>query len=216
MKIKQGPSQIERVMTAPTYVRKEGPKSVPIPGEFPQSNEEVSLDHLVGHMAAGQMSREETDRPRRQERIPFGQARMQLASTGIPGYHLHWINDWHQTMPDRINQALRAGYQFVSQQEVDVSPGLASFSADLSDRVSRIVGSRPDGAPITAYMMKIPLEFYEEHQAAVTDRAAKVEQAIKRGNIKGKVGEDGRYIPKDSPIKMSSKLQTGDPDENLG
>jgi hypothetical protein len=201
-------------MTAPTYEpRKEQEfKPAPVPREQPEVEADIPFEQLLGHMKAGQMSRGEEDRPRRKDRIPFGQYGKQYAVTEIPGYHLHGIVDWHPQMADRINQALRAGYQFVTQQEVEVGYAKLDHSSDLSDRVSRTVGTRPSGEPITEYLMKIPTEFWMEHQQFVADHANKVDAAIKRGAVGGRVGTEGRYVPAGSPIKIASKLQDGDPD----
>lgn len=142
------------------------------------------------------------------QRIPFGAAQAQLDATDIPGFHLHWINDWHPQSADRLNQAQRAGYKFVSQQESETSRLLGAPTADLSgQRVSRIVGSRPSGEPITAFLMKIPTEWWIEHQKGVWEHADKVDAAIRRGATGAKV-ESG-YNPTSDPIKLTSKLQHG-------
>lgn len=143
------------------------------------------------------------------QRIPFGNFNAQLSASSIPGYHLHWINDWHPQMPDRLNQALRAGYRFVAPEEVDTVPAMngGNPNTDLGGtRVSRIVGTRPDNQPITAYLMKIPLEWWMEHQKPIADRADAVDKSIKRGAIAGPV--DQGYVPKADPIKLRQELNT--------
>lgn len=144
-------------------------------------------------------------------RVPFGSALTQLDATEIPGYHLHWINDWHPQHADRITEAKAAGYRFVSQQETQTARLLGASTVDLAgDRVSRIVGTRPTGEPITAYLMKIPTAWWLEHQKGVWDHADKVDAAIRRGAEGAKV-ESG-YNPKSDPIKLTTKLQQGKPD----
>lgn len=148
------------------------------------------------------------------QRIPFGNFNSQLSASTIPGYHLHWINDWHPQMPDRLNQALRAGYRFVAPEEVDTYPATngGNPNADLGEsRVSRIVGTRPDNQPITSYLMKIPEAWWMEHQKPIADRADQVDKAIKRGAVSGPV-EQG-YVPKDSPIRMRQELSQRKPTE---
>lgn len=188
MKITQSASQVQKVMTAPTRSTQE----VEL-----QTN--VLLDSFVNN-----------DVPLEPEfvRIPFGSGLSQLNATEIPGYHLHWINDWHPQMADRINQALKAGYRFVSQQEVDTAQLLGAPTADLGgERVSRTVGTRTSGEPITAYLMKIPTEWWLEHQKPVWDRADKVDAQIRRGAAGAKV--EGGYNPASDPIKLTTKLQQG-------
>ena len=194
MKIKHTPTQLEKVMAAPTKAPRRDAEEI-------ATQTKVVLDSfLVG------------EDPLEQEfvRIPFGSAMMQLVSTEIPGYHLHMINDCHPQMADRVHQALRAGYKFVTQQEVDTAPQVGAKSTDLGNRVSRVVGTRPTGEPITAYLMKIPLEWWHEHQKAVWEHADKVDAAIRRGAVSGKL--DGSYVPKGASIKLTSKLQQGDTD----
>lgn len=141
-------------------------------------------------------------------RVPFGNHNAQLVSTKIPGHHLHWINDWHPQMTDRLQQALRAGYRYVSPEEVDTYPASngGNPNADLGGtRVSRIVGTRPDGQPITAYLMKIPEQWWMEHQKPIAERADAVDKAIRRGVVAGPV-EQG-YIPKGDPIRIKQVLE---------
>lgn len=163
--------------------------------------------------AKPQMTRTEHERPQRAERIPFGQATLKMQATSIPGMHLHWINDWHPSMPNRLDQALAAGYQFVSQEEVDTRQNLGGgMSATLSDsQISKVVGTRPDGEPITAYLMKIPEEWHREHQKPVWDRADKIDHSIRKGTVEANGEAAARYIPKGDPISYRTKLgPTGD------
>lgn len=135
-------------------------------------------------------------------RVPFGSANSQLNATEIPGYHLHWINDWHPQDADRLKKATQAGYKYVGQTEVETAPLLGAATTDLGGgRVSRTVGTRPSGEPITAFLMKIPLAWWNEHQKTILDHASKVDSAIRRGAVGGKV--EGGYNPRNDPIKLS-------------
>lgn len=185
MKIIKSPTQVERVMQAPT-----------------QPNKPVIQSQ----------TRTEEERPKQTERIPFGQGNSKLVAMKIPGYHLHWINDWHPQTPDRLNQAMQAGYIFVTQEET-VTNGLlgGGTTVDLSNRVSRIVGTRPDGEAITAYLMKCQTEYHLDNQKPVWDRADSVDRAIRGGKFKENAG-DGRYKPQNSPIKLSDELRKGEID----
>lgn len=192
MKITKPVGQVEAVMSAPTVPRRTG--------EEVANQTQVNLDAFKNG-----------DAPLEEDfvRIPFGSAIMQLNATEIPGYHLHWLNDWHPSMADRIRQSQKAGYKFVTQQEVESSQLLGASTSDLSgDRVSRVVGTRPSGEPITAYLMKIPTAWWMEHQQAGLDHANKVDAAIRRGASGAKV--EGGYNPTSDPIKLTAKLQQGD------
>jgi hypothetical protein len=193
MKITKTPTQLEKVMQAPTAgIPKRKPEEV-------ATQTKVVLDSFQNY-----------EEPPDEDfvRVPFGSAGLQLSATEIPGYHLHWINDWHPSMANRIQQAQRAGYKFVSQQEVDTAQLLGADTADLSgERVSRLVGTKPNGEPLTAYLMKIPTAWWVEHQKAGWDHADKVDAAIRRGAAGAKV-ESG-YNPASDPIKLTTKLQQG-------
>ena len=159
------------------------------------------------------ITRTEHERPQRAERIPFGMATLKLEATSIPGMHLHWINDWHPQMPDRLQQALAAGYTFVTQEEARTRQNLGgSYSTGTSEsQISRVVGVRPDGLPITAFLMKIPEEWHLDHQRPVWERADNIDGTIRKGMVEASQ-EDRRtrYIPKGSPISLRSKLEQGE------
>ncbi|MGH7747950.1 MAG: hypothetical protein ACREQ5_24795 [Candidatus Dormibacteria bacterium] len=152
------------------------------------------------------MTREQYDRSHRKERVSFGEADMQLSATAIPGYHLHWINDWHPQMPQRITVAIKSGYHFVSQEEVEVGSLIGgTASTAMSDAVSRSVGTRPDGTPITAYLMATLEEFHQANLQHVADRADQIDRAIRSGNIDGKA-KDGRFVSPETSVKTSNKF----------
>lgn len=196
MKLTDNKSQLNRIMEAPTA------------GVSKRSSDEVAAQARV---VVDSFANKEEAPSEEFTRIPFGSATMQLNATQIAGYHLHWINDWHPAMANRITQAQKAGYKFVSQQEVDSAQLLGATTADLSgERVSRIVGTQPSGEPITSYLMKIPMEWWMEHQKGTWEHADKVDAAIRRGASGAKV--EGGYNPKSDPIKLTTKLQQGDTD----
>lgn len=100
------------------------------------------------------------------ERIPMSLPVQKLAVPEIPGWHCHWMRG----DPQRINQALRAGYTYVDQDEVDMStfgvangPGDSGHS-DLGTRVSFISGREADGGVERLYLMKLPMEYWLQDQ----------------------------------------------------
>jgi hypothetical protein len=106
------------------------------------------------------------------------------------GFHPYWRND----MDGRVQEALANGYEFVHPdeiEEVNLRVGAQPMSAD---KVSRIVGYTDKGDPITAYLMKIKKEWFEENQAFYQKRNDAIDRAVRTGNISSV--EQG-YSPKE-------------------
>jgi hypothetical protein len=103
--------------------------------------------------------------------ISMSVPRQRLAAPEIPGYHTHWFVG----MPDRIQQAMQAGYAWVDQQEVALSnfdlagDGRPIEGTDLGTRVSTIAGGLYEGTmqPQRLYLMKIPQWLWEKHQESL-------------------------------------------------
>jgi hypothetical protein len=119
------------------------------------------------------------------KRIPMSIPKAKLSVPEIPGYHLHWINDY----AGRVAQAIQGGYDFVDESEGLVnsfSLGTASDlsgNSDLGTRVSVVVGKNEDGSPLRAYLMKIKEEWFQEDQAVGQERVNAVDQQIRRGQV---------------------------------
>lgn len=125
-------------------------------------------------------------RPRmpKEARQPFGSTTQKLAYPPRTGYHRHWFND----EPGRIDQALAAGYTHVDDKE--------------GNQVKRVVGVTQGGGPLVGYLMEVPEEWFQEDMARQQKEVDKLDDAIRRGAIAGKPGEDGRYIPANTPIRI--------------
>lgn len=123
----------------------------------------------------------------RAERVPLGAPQLKLATTKIPGFVSRWIND----KGSRIQQALQGGYFFVEKGDT------VAKTTDLGDScISQIVGTKESGAPMSAYLMKIPEKWHREDQAAKKERRDEIVAQIERGmDEKGGPGQDGRYLP---------------------
>lgn len=87
--------------------------------------------------------------------------------------------------------ALAAGYTHVEDKE--------------GKKVVRIVGVNPAGGPLNGYLMEIPEEWYQEDMIAGQKKVDELDASIRRGDIAGEVGKDGRYVPSTRGIK----IQTG-------
>lgn len=138
------------------------------------------------------------------DRIPMSVPLQRLQVVDIPGYHTHWM----RSTPERIQQALRAGYTFVQDDEVQLNyKGLASSplgggNSDLGSGVSVPAGRTDErGETVRLVLMKIPLQFWDADQKALDDRQDKIAEALRTGQIgqeRAGAGNDAsnRYIPK--------------------
>lgn len=143
----------------------------------------VPLDPSVAALTAEDRARAPAPQPVRvreefgSERKPFGVAEQQLAWPEIPGFRLYWFND----VPGRIERAKRAGYDHVNDQD-----GTA---------VSRIVGINPQ-APggLKSYLMKMPIEWYEQDRAKTEELEQRTMQQIQSGNLQNAAVQNG-YMP---------------------
>ena len=141
------------------------------------------------------------------ERVPMSLPHQKLSAPELPGYHLHWM----MGRPDRLAQAQKAGYTFVDQDEVDMNTtGLAdgaetSGHTDLGTRVSQITGiDETGGQPTRLYLMKIPLEWWEEDQGKLAEVNEGIAAVIRgeRGFQAPQGDNSNRYIPKDAGNKF--------------
>lgn len=133
--------------------------------------------------------RQETHEPEREpqgraKRIPLGSQRLKLLASTRAGFVRRWINDNNS----RVQMALQAGYEFVRRDG-------GATTTDMGESVSQIVGTKEGGAPQTAYLMEIREEWHQEDQAIKQSDIDAKEHQIRRGELVGKVGQDGVYLP---------------------
>jgi hypothetical protein len=136
-------------------------------------------------------------------RIPMSVPVRKLEAPEIPGYHLHWFRG----TPDRLQQALNGGYEFVDNKEIVVnSVGLGSDTTvsgntDMGSQVSVLAGGELDSQhqPIRLVLMKIKQEWYEEDQKLVEDQSVRVAQALSGGLLGAESDRESnkRYVDKD-------------------
>ena len=118
-------------------------------------------------------------------RRPFGSQTQKLAYPEREGFHRHWFSD----KPGRIDAAVAAGYTHVIDKE--------------GKRVARPVGVNDAGGAQIGFLMEIPEDWYQEDMERQFAENNKMEEAIKTGSVAGKPGEDGLYVPKDTPIRVT-------------
>lgn len=126
-----------------------------------------------------------TKKTARPNRIPVGANRDVLTVDGIPdGYVGRWVNDTE----GRIQKFLDGGYEFVTEEGVTVGERTVDNSEGREKAGS--VKSRAVGQGITAYLMAIKKEWYEEDQTAKASEIAENETELFR---KLNSGSDGTY-----------------------
>ena len=110
----------------------------------------------------------------RTRRKNLGGARLKLEVIGdIPGSHLYWAND-HE---GAIENLLYDGFEFVRPDEVGMVSHIVE-DTDLSNRISRFVGPKPDGTPMRAYLLKCSNEIWAEYEEAREEQASTWEADI--------------------------------------
>lgn len=137
----------------------------------------------------------------KEKRRPFGvpQSRLTIDASYLdPAFHYRWIND----EPGRLPLAQQASYQFVTPDEV----GRVSVDRD-DNRVKEIVGvARDEKTSMYAYLMKVPMEYYLEDQAARSTAQDKFDEAIRQGTLEARPG-DGRYVPQGGISYKTNKIK---------
>jgi hypothetical protein len=126
----------------------------------------------------------------RTKRVPFGVPRSKLSvGKQIEGFHLRWIND----EPGRIPKAMASGYVFVEPHEVDWESTGADPNLD-ENKIGIIAGTNKDGSTMYAYLMKTPMEFFEEDQQYVQGQLDAIDAGIRGGKL-DLGANDNRYVP---------------------
>lgn len=133
----------------------------------------------------------------------FGGPRLKLSVRGeIPGFHLYWENDDEGA----IEQLLYEGFEFVRPDEVGMQSATMSKTAivsdtDITNRVSRYVGSKADGSPLRAYLLKCPDDLWAEREAARYEAADDRDSAIRAGRVQS---PDGMYKPRGADTSVDT------------
>lgn len=125
-------------------------------------------------------------------RIPISVPQRKLEVPEIPGYKLRWFRG----TPQRLAQAERAGFEFVSPEEIqlnDLSLGgdaTRSGNTDMGTRVSIVEGSEVDGGgnAVRLYLMKQREELWKEDEAIGQERNDSVAEALTAAYRQGTVG----------------------------
>lgn len=122
-----------------------------------------------------------TPKHNRRRRSSVGGFKTRLDAPQKKGMTMRWVND----EPGRIQEMYELGYDFANRD---------TRSDDQGTRISRHVGSKPNGEPKFAYLMETPNDQYAIGVAEKEERLKPFEEAIQRGDdTTGKV--EGAYVP---------------------
>lgn len=121
-------------------------------------------------------------RKERPKRIPLGQRNIMTVSglNDREEYVYRWINDTNE----RIMNVTNAGYEFVDKSGKVVGDGTLESAKSSGSVLSKQVGKG-----VTAYLMKIPREFWEADRKERVDKPANEWEA----GMKEQEKERGRY-----------------------
>jgi hypothetical protein len=121
----------------------------------------------------------------RPKRVPVSGRRNVLTVEGKDeDYHYHWVNDDSKGLIQRFKDG---GYELV--EDVSGQYAVGERSVDDASGATSFV-SRPVGNGITAYLMRIRQEWYDEDREANMELLAAREADMKRTLNSGK---DGTY-----------------------
>lgn len=119
----------------------------------------------------------------RPERVPVSGRRDVMTVAGKdPAFVYRWVND----VGNRINQFKKGGYEMV-QDDVEVGENSVDSSSDTSSMVTKGVGN-----DVTAYLMRIKREWYDEDRAKDAKAIDNDEADMKRTLNNGANGTYGK------------------------
>ena len=118
---------------------------------------------------------------KRPTRIPMSGSRKRMhiaAEDQDPNFHYAWINDQR----DLLFRAKRGGYEHVTVEEM---PQWGIADVDSANAASSLVSMKVN-ADTTAYLMKLPMEYYladrAEMEALVEGRESDMKKELNSGN----------------------------------
>lgn len=107
----------------------------------------------------------------RVQRVPIGQPRGRMTVEGKePGFHYAWKH------ADMVDDALDQGFEFVTH---NVKVGMRRIGAAKREDGSMAVAI-PVGAGVTAYLMRIPQEYYDADMKEYHKSIDATEEGIRR------------------------------------
>ena len=131
-------------------------------------------------------TRGRSQRTERTTRIPMSgsRKRMHVDPELFPDFHIAWIND----SKDLLYRAKRAGYEHVFSNEI---PGWGFGDPDTGSSTDSMVSMKVS-ANTVAYLMKLPIELWEEDQQTKREENEARTSSMKRELNSGKEGTYGK------------------------
>jgi hypothetical protein len=160
--------------------------------------------------------RSDAERPERQRpgrNLFNGQTKKLAVHMSLPGFRLYWFND--EGDGARLEAALQSGYEFVLRSEVTLESAKGKIDNVAEDSRVKVVAnqrSATDGNAKHAYLMKIPMDWYEEDQREADARLQQSERAMISGLGSNADAVERPYIPgfkegtRKKAIEMTSNL----------
>ncbi len=129
------------------------------------------------------------------KRIPMSLPQMSLAVPDLPGYYLYWMLG----TPQRIQQALNAGYRHVTNEEIQLNnfdlggDALKTGNTDMGDYVSVLASTGSGnyvegGQALRLYLMKQKWEHHQEDLGLLEARNDRIADQLTSSFVKGQVG----------------------------
>lgn len=141
---------------------------------------------------------EGSEAPVRRKRFRFAGPRLRLQvdeSLKDKGYFYRFFND----DKGELGQAQRAGYVYVTKTEMGEVEAVGERevhggNSDLNSFVSRVVGRDAAGVPMRAYLMKLPMDLYNEDQDYREKHVnALIDEGLRQGRPRGAPGVQNAY-----------------------
>jgi hypothetical protein len=145
----------------------------------------MPIEKAVGTIAEKNPANAVSTRVTDETRVPMRGPELRLEIPEIEGYKCYWFLD----QPGRIARALKAGWEFVTNDEVTLTcRGFADTmttngSTDLGNRVSVHGAVGEHGAHLRQYLMKIKKEWWEHDEQLKLGNTDRVVEALTHGNV---------------------------------
>lgn len=185
------------------YVPPTTPRPVAGADPMPQVNVALSAEERAAQIRA------------QRSRIPMSVPRRKLEVPELPG----WFTYWFATGEGNVQQALRAGYTFVTADEIASAGGViangiafddpSDGNRSLTNNVEVYAGIDKAGKPQQLVLMKIPMEIRRMDETEMARVAGAPLKTIMRGQPIGENGAPSNAENTYTPKWMPPKLETG-------
>lgn len=119
---------------------------------------------------------------RKHKRVNIGGFNLKMEAKLPPGMKGRWVND----VNGRIGYLESRGYTAVSED----MEGVVANNTGTGKNITQVVGTKEGGGEMTAHLMMIPEEIFEEDQAIKRKELDKVDEALNRGQQPDSGGHD--------------------------